>query len=401
MAKTEIAWPALERITFGVAAADAVAAVAERQDARRVFLLVSRHLDEHTDEIERIRRALGARYAGSHSGIRPHVPKSDVLVAAARARDCKADLVVTVGGGSVTDTGKVLLLCLEHGIDSIAALDTFKASFRADGSTLPATYRGPAVPLVCVPTTLSGGEFNSLAGVTDEATSRKHGFEHRRLTPIAIVLDPAITRHTPQWLWTSTGVRAVDHAVETLASNLSNDFLDGFADSALRLLAEGLPRAHADPADFEARLKCQVGAAQSMIPMVCGVPMGASHAIGHLLGAVADVPHGYTSCVMAPYVQAWNAEVPNPRLARISACLGAPSRPAGDLLDALIRGLGMPRTLGEVGVRPEQYRSIAEGTMNDIWGRTNARPIHGPDDVLVLLERAARGYRPVAGSREA
>ncbi len=342
MTQQTIGWPALERLTLGMPAAEAVAAEAERLGARRVFLLVSQSLDTRTDEIDKLRRRLGDRYAGSHHGISPHVPKSQVLQAAALARAAGTDLLVTVGGGSVTDAGKVVLICLKHDVTTLGQLDALRADFRTDGSLIPATHAGPDIRAVCVPTTLSGGEFNSLAGVTDEVLLRKHGFEHRNLVPVLVVLDPALSLHTPEWLWLSTGVRAVDHAVETLSSLLSNEFCDGLAESALRLLAEGLPRVKADPGDLEARLKCQIGAAQAVLPLVCGVPMGASHAIGHLLGAVSDVPHGYTSCVMTPYVQAWNAEVGAPRQQRVSAALGHPDSPSGELLDRLIVGLGMP-----------------------------------------------------------
>jgi alcohol dehydrogenase class IV len=204
-----------------------------------------------------------------------------------------------------------------------------------------------------------------------------------------VILDPAITVHTPEWLWLSTGVRAVDHAVETLASYQSNDFANGLADSALRLLVEGLPRVKADPGDLEGRLKCQVGAWQSMISIIGGVPMGASHAIGHILGGTCNVPHGYTSCVMSPYVLAWNAEHDDSLQRRIRDCLGGTHATAADCLDAFIRSLGMPRTLKEVGVEADQFQKVAEYTMLDIWGRTNPRPVRSPADILEILRRAA------------
>jgi maleylacetate reductase len=116
--------------------------------------------------------------------------------------------------------------------------------------------------------------------------------------------------------------------------------------------------------------------------------MGASHAIGHVLGGTCDVPHGYTSCVMSPYVQAFNASVNGERQKRISACLGDASRPASDLLDALIRGLGMPRTLKDVGVREDQLQLVSEYTLEDIWGRTNPRAIAAPSDVMGILRTA-------------
>lgn len=395
----EIGWTALEQVVYGCPAATAVADLAQRREASRVFLLASQFLDSETDEIEKIRRALGGRYAASHRGVRPHVPKSDVLTATAQAREAGADLIVTIGGGSVTDAGKIAALCLKHDIRDLEHLDRFKVTYDDNGRMDDPTFAGPDVRVVAVPTTLSGGEFNPLAGATDEKLRKKHGFSHRQMAPVAVVFDPALTVHTPEWLWLSTGVRALDHAVETLSSFHSNDFFDGIADSALRLLADALPRVKADPEDLDARLRCQIGAWQSMIPMVGGVPMGASHAIGHMLGAICGVPHGHTSCVMTPYVQQWNAEVDSARQKRISACLGNEDMATSELLDRLIRGLGMPRTLDEVGVREDQLQQIAEYTLTDLWGKTNARPIENADQVMEILRAAMYGATSAESTR--
>ena len=385
---SQVMLTATERVTLGVPAAEAIAQEAASRGASRVFILASSHLNRQTDEIRRIEAALGARHAATHDGIQPHAPRSDVLAAATRARAIKADLVVTVGGGSVTDAGKILLICLKHNITTIDQFDDYRVRVDHDGNMVLPDFTGPDIRAICVPTTLSGGEFNPLSGATDEALKLKQAYTQREMVPVCVVLDPAITIHTPEWLWLSTGVRSVDHATETLASFLSNDFCDGIADSALRLLAAGLPAVKADPGDLDARLKCQIGAWQSMIPIIGGVPMGASHAIGHVLGGTCDVPHGHTSCVMSPYVQAFNLSVNAERQKRISACLGDPSRPASELLDALIRGLGMPRSLREVGVREDQLQLISENTLEDIWGRTNPRTIRTAADVMEILRTA-------------
>lgn len=385
---SQVMLTATERVTLGVPAAEAIAQEAASRGANRVFILASSHLNRQTDEIRWIEAALGARHAATHDGIQPHAPRSDVLAAAARARAVKADLVVTVGGGSVTDAGKILLICLKHNITTIDQFDDYRVRVDDDGNMVLPDFTGPDVRAICVPTTLSGGEFNPLSGATDEALKLKQAYTQREMVPVCVVLDPAITIHTPEWLWLSTGVRSVDHATETLASLLSNDFCDGIADSALRLLAAGLPAVKADPGDLDARLKCQIGAWQSMVPIIGGVPMGASHAIGHVLGGTCDVPHGHTSCVMSPYVQAFNLSVNAERQKRISACLGDPSRPASELLDALIRGLGMPRSLREVGVREDQLQLISENTLEDIWGRTNPRTIRTAADVMEILRTA-------------
>ena len=388
MASTLMNWTAVERVHMGTPAAEALLSEVDRIGAKRVFLLVGGHLRRETDIISNIERALGAHFAATWSGISPHAPRADVLAACNAAREAKADLIVTIGGGSVTDAGKIVAMLLKHGVTTTAGFEPYRTYVTAEGVVVQPAFDAPDVRVICMPTTLSGGEFNALSGSTDEVTMHKQGYEHRLMAPVAVVLDPALTVHTPEWLWLSTGVRSVDHAVETLASKQSNDFCDGVADSALRLLAEGLPRSKADPADLAGRLKCQIGAWQSMISIVGGVPMGASHAIGHILGGACDVPHGYTSCVMSPYVLAWNAEDDDSRQGRISACLGRPGVAAAEALDGFIRGLGMPRTLTEVGVRADQLDLVANLTLEDIWGRTNPRTITTAADVMQILRRA-------------
>ena len=204
-----------------------------------------------------------------------------------------------------------------------------------------------------------------------------------------VVLDPAVTVHTPEWLFLSTGVRALDHALESLGSLASNYYADGMAASALELLSDGLPRVKADPEDLDARLKCQVGTWQSMLPLIGGVQLGLSHAIGHVLGGSFDVPHGYCSCVMAPAVLAFNEPANADKQARISRSLGRPGERASDVVNDFISGLGMPRTLESVGVTKADHALVAENTMHDFWARTNPRKIEKAEDVLPVLAMAS------------
>lgn len=386
---SELRFTRTERVTMGVPTAEAIADEAGQMGCKKVFLIASSSLRENTDEIQKIEAGLGARHGGTYSGIAPHAPRADVLKAADAARAVGADLIVSVGGGSATDAAKIVALLIKHDVRSVEAFEPLRTYVTDAGDVINPITVGPDIPVICVPTTLSGGEFNALSGATDEVTQHKQGYEHRNMAPVMVVLDPSITRHTPEWLWLSTGVRSVDHAVETLSSNKSNDFADGLAESALRLLVEGLPRVKADPGDLEARLKCQIGAWQSMISIIGGVPMGASHAIGHILGGTCDVPHGYTSCVMSPYVLAWNAEHDASRQARTLAVLGGEHASASAALDAFISGLGMPRRLRDVGVDESRFQQVAEYTLLDIWGRTNPRPVTSAADILEILRRAA------------
>ena len=379
---------ATERVHIGRRAAEALAEEVQTLGAQRGFLLVSTTLRNTTKEISDIEAALGDSIACVFDGIKAHGPRSDVLSALEAARAVDADLIITVGGGSVTDAGKVVALGLKHGFEKHEDFEGFYVYVDEAGETVVPQFDAPEIRIICCPTTLSGGEFNTMGGVTNDKENKKQGYTHRMMAPIAIVLDPALTIHTPEWLWFSTGVRALDHALEALGSTHSNHFCDGIAGSALRLLGSALPQVKADATDLDARLRCQVGAWQSMIPVIGGVPMGASHAIGHVLGGTADVPHGYCSCVMAPSVLAFNQSVNGEKQKQISACLGQPDRAASEIVDEFITGLGMPRSLTAVGITENQLDLIAEYTMLDFWSRTNPREISGPEDVRGILEMA-------------
>src|SRR5688572_30471946 len=98
--------PAIERIVYGKAAATVVPQEAARLGAKRVFLMVSGTMNRTTDEVEKLRRGLGDRCAGTFDAMPPHTPRDAVLEATRQARAAEADLVVTFGGGSLTDAGK-------------------------------------------------------------------------------------------------------------------------------------------------------------------------------------------------------------------------------------------------------------------------------------------------------
>src|SRR5260370_7847198 len=114
--------------------------------------------------------------------------------------------------------------------------------------------RAERVPEIHVPDRLSGGECNARAGITEPQLRLKQAYIHPGLIPLVVIFDPAITVHTPEWLWLSTGIRAVDHAVETYCSIDGNAYTDSTALQALRLLCRGLPAVKPDPAALPPRL---------------------------------------------------------------------------------------------------------------------------------------------------
>jgi maleylacetate reductase len=381
-------FPPMERVVYGMALAEALAEEIRLRDSRAVYVMASGTLTRQTNVIETVRQTLGNRLAGLCAKIGAHTPRIDVVAAANEARAARADLVLTVGGGSVTDAAKMVGLCLGNDVPVPEQLDAFRATVTSDGRTERPPTKPPGMRFVAVPTTLSAGEFTSGAGCTDTSRHVKESYQHALMMPSAVILDPAVTVHTPEWLFLSTGIRAVDHAVEDICSINPTPFSDGASLHALRLLSRGLPAVKADPHDMAARLDCQLGAWMSIMGSQNGVTKGASHGIGHVLGGTADVPHGYTSCVMLPHVLRFNEPINADRQALVSEALGHPGMKAADAVAALIASLGLPSTLRAVGVKPEQLDAIAKQSMHDRWVHTNPRKIDGPPVVRELLDAA-------------
>ena len=384
MHQGRVVFGAIEEVVFGHPAARAIVAQMDRLGARRGFLMVSGTLNRHTDEIATIKQALGPRCAGLFDAMPAHTPREAVIAATLAAREAEADLIVTVGGGSITDGAKAVQLCLANGITDIDGIERIRVR-----KGIAPEMNAPTVRQVSVPTTIAGGEFSAIAGVTDRSTNVKQMLRHPLTVPRATILDPAITVHTPEWLFLSTGIRAIDHCVEAICSRETHPYADAQSVKGLAMLADALPRVKANPADLDARMDAQIGTWLSMGALAAGVPMGASHGIGYVLGAAFSVPHGYTSCIMLPAVMRRNARDNAERQMIVAAAMGYPGRDAADVLDAFIRSLGMPRSLADVRVSPEHFESIAEQAMRTPWVPRNPRKIEGPAQVREILLLAA------------
>ena len=341
------------------------------------------------DGVVKVREALGSRYAGLYDRIPSHTPRDAVLEAAHAARAVDTDLIVTFGGGSVTDAGKIVQLCLRHGITDFDGLDAFHVIVNPDGTRTVPNFAGPTVRQIAIPTTLSAGEFPAQGGCTDNRRKVKHSYRHPLLVPRVTILDPAPTVHTPLSVWLSTGVRAVDHATEGICSQFSNPASDASFLHALRLLSQNLPRIKRHPDDLEARLDCQLAVWLAMTGRQGGIQMGASHAIGHVLGGTCGVPHGVTSCIMLSPVLRYNRPANLARQRLVAEAMGRPGEDAADVIAAFVAGLGLPGRLADVGVEREQFATIAAHAMHDGWLHTNPRKITSPEQVMEILDAAA------------
>ncbi|HEY2050652.1 MAG TPA: iron-containing alcohol dehydrogenase [Caulobacteraceae bacterium] len=371
-----------EQVVYGRPALEAVRDLAGQFGASRLLIIATGSLAGENGLGQSLATRLGSICVGVFAGASAHSPRESVIAGAGEARRLDADLLVAVGGGSAIDAAKVMQLALWAGIDRPEGLDALRA-----GAHGVATLT-PGVRMIAVPTTLSAAEFTPFAGVTDTARKSKEGYAHPALAPRAVVLDPEMTLGTPARLWASTGIKAVDHAVEQLCAPVRSPFADALAEAGLERLAKGLPVSHARPDDIEARLECQLGMWLAMAGASAGRGLGVSHAIGHTLGGTYGVPHGVTSCVILPAVLRWNRSASLEREALVAARLGAPGLEAADALIGLIRSLDLPTGLSEVGVSRNDFPAIAEHTMHDGGVRSNPRPITGASELKEILELA-------------
>ena len=378
---------AQDRVHFGIAAAAGIAAEAGERGARRIVVVTSRSLNRSTTAVVDALAAVRERVVGVFDECVEHTPRDTVLALARQLRDKQADLIVSIGGGTVIDTVKVALVCLAEGLDDVDAMGLWHMRVEADGTRVTPQPRMPPCRQIAVPTTLSGAEFSDLGGCTDTRHGTKQGYTGRYIGPAAVILDPAITVHTPDRLWLSTGIRAVDHAVEALCSVNAQPLVDATSLRALALLQRALTRYPDARDDLDARLDAQLGAWLAAFS-IRRTEYGASHGLGHALGADSGVPHGITSCVLLPTVMRWNAAHCAAPLAEVAAALGDAARPAADQVEALIARLGLPTRIGQLGIDRKRLAFIAEKGLANPWVRTNPRRIDHAHQLVEILEAA-------------
>lgn len=377
----------LERVVFGMSADVAIRDEMDRMGARRAFVLASRNLSRQTDTIGPLRALIGDRLVGIFDEGAPHTPRAVVLWAAAMARKCRPDVLVSIGGGSAIDLAKMVQIALAEDVQQHEDLDRFHLRRDEAGGMVTPAIRASGLRQIAVPTTLSGAEFTHTAGSVDERGSKKDLYVRRDLAPVAVVLDPALSLHTPDWLWLSTAVRSIDHAIESICSLTAQPITDANCAHGLAMLQRSLRRTRQDPSDLDARLESQIGVWLATAGLARG-QHGASHGIGYALGAIGDVPHGHCSCVMLPAVLRYNKPVTEEQQRRVSDALGEPGADASEALLRLLHALGVPTTLRDVGIAREQFDQIADTVFANGYVRTNPRPIRTNADVREVLDFA-------------
>ncbi|MBM4761811.1 iron-containing alcohol dehydrogenase [Bacillus sp. B15-48] len=323
-----------------------------------------------------------------------HVPGSVLMEDIHDIRQFNPDFIISCGGGSPIDAAKILSLVLAEGVQSEEELYPYSENVREKTPKMESF-----LPHIAIPTTLSASEFTSIAGTTNEKDHVKYKFSHLNMTPAFVFLDPVFTTETPEWLWISTGIRAVDHAVETLYTPVPNPVNTSLALQALKKLYLSLPESKKDPTNLEARLECQIGAWLSLFSVV-NIKLGLSHSIGHQLGATYNIPHGMTSAIMLPHVMKFLSPRTIAEQAQITEVLGFSqgngketenASMASTLIKGLIQNLEIPHRLRDFDVSKDSIPTVVKNILVDIHGEENSFVLNTDDlhtQITALLEEA-------------
>lgn len=339
----EYVFPPIDKVTFGPGTVESLPQEVERLNGRRVLIVTTASV-AGTSLLPRVRRLLGDCYVDVFSGIRQHTPSQTVVAAVRAAQEAHADMLVSLGGGSVIDATKAAILALAR--DS-----------------------GAFLPHISLPTTLSASEFSPMFGVTEEKTKTKSGGSSPFVQPQLAILDVDLTEHTPDWLWLASGIRALDHAVETVYAPNHQPATDATSLEAIRILFKHLPASIDDHQRRAARQQCQIAAWLSFFG-ISNITLGLSHALGREIGPRYDVPHGYTSSVMLPKVMSYLLPETLERQALIARAAGVDTQGKAEAeaaieapvaVSQLVAELGLPRRLRDIGVPEGDLAALAAG----------------------------------------
>ena len=329
---------------------------------------------------ELVKNALADFYVGMYDNIPSDPDLETVDAATAVASELKADCIVSVGGGSVMDTAK-------------GACVTLKSGGKANDHLNFLVLTEPQTPHIAVPTTAgTGSEVTNVAVLTSKSAGRKLFIVDRRIMPDVAILDPRFTMSLPKEMTVSTAMDAMTHAIEAMTSTMSNPICDGMALQAIRFINENLPLVVADGTNEKARLNMQIAATMAGWAFTIA-QVGLAHGMAHTLGALHHVPHGVACGIVLPKVMRYNVDHSADKLANVAQALGVNTSgmtqhdaalAAADAVEALMKKVGHPMQLREVGVPEENLPICAFHAIADTAVLFNGRPVNDPNEVLQL-----------------
>ncbi|MFM0725545.1 maleylacetate reductase [Paraburkholderia strydomiana] len=343
------------RVVFGSGALSKLPEELDRLGARRALILST---PEQLQLANRVRGILGERAAGVCAQAVMHVPVEVARAACEMAAELGADCCVAIGGGSTIGLGKAI------------ALES-------------------SLPIIAVPTTYAGSEMTPIFGLTEGRLKRTG--RDARVLPRTVLYDPSLTLSLPVDISAASGINAMAHAVEALYAEDANPIVSLMAEESIRVLGESLPKIVRAPGDSEMRSQALYGA---WLAGTClgAVGMALHHKLCHTLGGTFNLPHAQTHAAMLAHTAHYNHRAAPEALQKVARALGGhePAE-AGRLLFELIRQLGIPVALADIGLPESGLDEAAELACKNPY--VNPRPVER-GAIRQLLQNAWEGRAP-------
>ncbi len=290
---------------------------------------------------------------------------------AALMKSFEPDVIIALGGGSAMDAAKIMWVLYEHPEADFMDMAMRFMDIRKRVYTFP--KMGEKAYFIAVPTSAgTGSEVTPFAVITDEKTGIKYPLADYELLPDMAIIDTDLHMSAPRGLTSASGIDAVTHALEAIASMLATDYTDGLAKQALKVIFEYLPRAYDNgQTDYEAREKMANAATMAGMAFANAF-LGVCHSMAHKLGAFHHLPHGVANALLICDVLRFNAaEVPakmgtfpqydHPKTLRkyaeVAEFLGIDGKNDAEKLENLIKAIdelkarvGIKKTIKEYGI---------------------------------------------------
>ena len=221
------------------------------------------------------------------------------------------DTIIAVGGGSPMDASKIMWLLYEH--PEIAFSDVREKFFDIRKRAFKIPPLGKKAKLVCIPTSSgTGSEVTPFAVITDHKTGYKYPITDYALTPSVAIVDPVLARTQPRKLASDAGFDALTHSMEAYVSVYANDFTDGMALHAAKLIWDNLAESvNGEPGLAKTDAQEKMHNAATMAGMAFGSAfLGMCHGMAHTIGALCHIAHGRTNSILLPYVIRYNGQIP-------------------------------------------------------------------------------------------
>lgn len=286
------------------------------------------------------------------------------------AREESCDVAVALGGGSAMDAAKALCVTAVHG----------GKIWDYIGRDIP----GPGLPFIAIPTTSgTGSEVTPWSVFTNNELKWKSGIGSTDTIPQIGIIDSTLMALMPKKITASSGMDALTHSIEAYTSNISNYISDQFALQSIELASRYLPRAVENGDDMEARSGMALASTMGGIA-IAHSGVGAAHAMGMTIGGFFNTDHGVTVGLLLPHIVEYNLSAAEEKYTDITQIIqkeykctstGVNLKELPKLLHSLLKDIGLPLKLSEIGVSEDSLPGMIEDTMTNQYEDIETNPI--------------------------